>query len=262
MIELLVVIAIIAILAAILFPVFAQAREKARQTACASNLKQIMTGFLMYTQDYDEQMMANPGSSGASWYQPGPAGSGTYLTWMELLDPYIKNTQVFICPSASKSITDYLPGDASGASIVSTYSWAPYVPFTYYQWYSGVVMFAGFPDPVSSDCSNDYSYCLGINQVNNPSDTVLLTPGFVAAYYPYKNLKFGSAYYTGISTKTPFDSSDPLYQHHNKGENCGFCDGHVKWISGTNFHGSSSASFNYQGYGYPESPYMEVSTGS
>src|SRR5438309_4163016 len=63
LIELLVVIAIIAILAAILFPVFAKAREKARQTSCLSNTKQIMLGQKMYVQDYDEQFVAQPGDS-------------------------------------------------------------------------------------------------------------------------------------------------------------------------------------------------------
>src|SRR5918997_594162 len=69
LIELLVVIAIIAILAAILFPVFAQAREKARQTSCLSNLKQIGTASMMYVQDYDEAMFP-------AWYDAGPAGNG------------------------------------------------------------------------------------------------------------------------------------------------------------------------------------------
>ena len=77
LIELLVVIAIIAILAAILFPVFAQARNKARQTACLSNLKQLGTGFAMYTQDYDETMpiwTSNAcGSNGLSCATPGSA---------------------------------------------------------------------------------------------------------------------------------------------------------------------------------------------
>jgi prepilin-type N-terminal cleavage/methylation domain-containing protein/prepilin-type processing-associated H-X9-DG protein len=77
LIELLVVIAIIAILAAILFPVFAQAREKARQTSCLSNMKQIGTGMMMYTQDFDESFP--------------PAVDGNYVQWYELVFPYIKN---------------------------------------------------------------------------------------------------------------------------------------------------------------------------
>lgn len=100
LIELLVVIAIIAILAAILFPVFARAREKARQSSCLSNVKQLMLGTLMYTQDYDEMLVpyiTNP----AGEY----AGGQTYLGWTYLIEPYVKNEQVFICPS--KSGTQY-----------------------------------------------------------------------------------------------------------------------------------------------------------
>ncbi len=90
LIELLVVIAIIALLAAILFPVFGRARENARRSSCQSNLKQIGLGIMQYTQDYDEKMVPteNP---------PAPAGSR--VIWYELVQPYVKSTQIFICPS-------------------------------------------------------------------------------------------------------------------------------------------------------------------
>jgi len=89
LIELLVVIAIISILASILFPVFARARENARRASCMSNLKQIGLGVMMYVQDYDET------------YPPGytkPGGTNTYLSTM--IQPYTKSTQVFYCPSS------------------------------------------------------------------------------------------------------------------------------------------------------------------
>ncbi len=96
LIELLVVIAIIAILAAILFPVFARAREKARQTSCLSNVKQMMLGVLMYTQDYDERFPMDGMYNGFGSYPSAPF-------WDVLLQPYIKNTQIYRCPSAPAS---------------------------------------------------------------------------------------------------------------------------------------------------------------
>jgi len=90
LIELLVVIAIIAILAAILFPVFARAREKARQASCQSNLKQIALAATMYAQDYDETFV------------PMSAGSPSGTQWTaNLLEPYTKNIQIYECPSYS-----------------------------------------------------------------------------------------------------------------------------------------------------------------
>src|SRR5438034_5691077 len=88
LIELLVVIAIIAILAAILFPVFAQAREKARATSCVSNLKQIMLSHMMYSQDYDEVFTGT--------FRQYPDGRRTH--WGQLVIPYIKNYGIFRCP--------------------------------------------------------------------------------------------------------------------------------------------------------------------
>src|SRR5947209_16440752 len=90
LIELLVVIAIIAILAAILFPVFAQAREKARMISCLSNAKQIGTGIIMYSQDYDETIV--PWVQGTGLPRNGPAREDA-VTWVDLLQPYIKNGQ-------------------------------------------------------------------------------------------------------------------------------------------------------------------------
>ena len=120
LIELLVVIAIIAILAAILFPVFAQAREKARAISCLSNAKQMGTATYMYVQDYDETLypyrtvqsgnqMFNP-----DWASPnvasGPyagASTGNRIFWAQLVQPYVKNDNLFKCPSN--------PGGINGA---------------------------------------------------------------------------------------------------------------------------------------------------
>jgi prepilin-type N-terminal cleavage/methylation domain-containing protein len=97
LIELLVVIAIIAILAAILFPVFAQAREKARQATCISNLKQLGLGINMYAQDYDELLPYNYNyrSDGAVWWW-----------WQDSIHPYVKNDAIYTCPSASPHVVE------------------------------------------------------------------------------------------------------------------------------------------------------------
>jgi len=92
LIELLVVIAIIAILAAILFPVFARAREKARQASCASNCKQLGLGFMMYVQDYDETFMRH-------------CNSAANTCWARTIEPYTKNAQISVCPSWGASIS-------------------------------------------------------------------------------------------------------------------------------------------------------------
>src|SRR6185503_17489526 len=92
LIELLVVIAIIAILAAILFPVFAQAREKARGISCMSNVRQIGTGLSMYVQDYDETF---PMNLYMAFDNTGPKIYPSYIA----LSPYVKNMQIYRCPS-------------------------------------------------------------------------------------------------------------------------------------------------------------------
>ncbi len=97
LIELLVVIAIIAILAAILFPVFARAREKARQTSCLSNVKEIGLAMLMYVQDYDEMFPRTYWGS-TSWYW-WPYDYYSRGMWMASVYPYAMNIQIFQCPS-------------------------------------------------------------------------------------------------------------------------------------------------------------------
>jgi prepilin-type N-terminal cleavage/methylation domain-containing protein/prepilin-type processing-associated H-X9-DG protein len=104
LIELLVVIAIIAILAAILFPVFARAREKARQTSCESNMKQIILACIMYKTDYDSRFPQNCTSSSAT----GCVAPG--WDWMEVTMPYVKNQQVYQCPDADVNIQTCAPG--------------------------------------------------------------------------------------------------------------------------------------------------------
>jgi prepilin-type N-terminal cleavage/methylation domain-containing protein/prepilin-type processing-associated H-X9-DG protein len=107
LIELLVVIAIIAILAAILFPVFARARENARRASCQSNLKQIGLGLAQYTQDYDEQLVP-------MWNYTGGAATPPLVWWEDLLQPYIRSYQLLVCPSQAPQ-TAYGYGRPPGA---------------------------------------------------------------------------------------------------------------------------------------------------
>lgn len=137
LIELLVVIAIIAILAAILFPVFAQAREKARATACLSNVKQDILGLLMYVQDYDEQFPV-----GTQLYPGGNPNNGINqlaygVAWAGEIYPYTKNVGIMVCP------------DDSTAPVVGTATTIPLFPI---------------------------SYSLNVNVARNPADASLQAP--------------------------------------------------------------------------------------
>jgi len=148
LIELLVVIAIIAILAAILFPVFAQAREKARQTSCLSNMKQMGLGWQMYSQDNDEKFCG-------TWYEPpasGPYWSGKWHFWWVMVYPYVKNDRVFYCPSytttggldysygmpdwyssgPTDSYIEAMPYGAGGTVIMLESSWGVFDGSTFY----------------------------------------------------------------------------------------------------------------------------------
>ena len=129
LIELLVVIAIIAILASILFPVFARARAKARQASCASNMKQLALAFEMYSQDNDETMPGCPNGPGGNglyggwvWYPTfGTPGNGYFDVTRGAMYSYVRNRQIFICPDdrtgsgCSYEMNSYMRGTALAA---------------------------------------------------------------------------------------------------------------------------------------------------
>jgi len=227
LIELLVVIAIIAILAAILFPVFAQAREKARQTSCISNMKQILLACAMYTQDYDEKLVP-------SWlpYPNQPDSSQTI--WTIFIQPYIKNKQALLCPSSLSGWGDYWPDTTGGSYGINhdNVGWGDSIKmavvnkpasFIYFQevsgawdnsWSAGYLEFAANPD--------DPNAIKG----RIPAGTIFRSP----------NQEVGQSAYTWCDTPVPC-------AHHTKVCTTGYLDGHAKavklssvWIAnGANF---------------------------
>jgi len=179
LIELLVVIAIIAILAAILFPVFAQARDKARQTSCLSNIKQIGLGLTMYVQDYDEtypgDLMASPTING---------GTDTRIPFDSQLNPYIKSNKIFTCPSdhaPRTAITDpslnCWDGTCRALNIPRSYSYVAQVVTDH----TGVdgsgasgsdITNTGLSTYVNGGLGNPTSTGRNLAQVDQPSSTV------------------------------------------------------------------------------------------
>ena len=180
LIELLVVIAIIAILAAILFPVFARAREKARQTSCMSNIRQLSAGAMMYSQDYDELVI--------------PSWLASNKTWMDLINPYTKNAQIFICPSLA------------GAN----------------------------PGYGHNHCNLGYGGSVALAQIPKPAETILLQDnGYVTnpAAAPSQWIENGGgSWYARWPNNDPWYTSDPwrAVPRHNGLCNCAFLDGHGK----------------------------------
>jgi prepilin-type N-terminal cleavage/methylation domain-containing protein/prepilin-type processing-associated H-X9-DG protein len=155
LIELLVVIAIIAILAAILFPVFAQAREKARQASCMSNLKQFGTAVMMYNQDYDELFpitLPNNGVTNSAnntiWTVPEsvlaapPASPLTRSYWAIAIQPYLKNYNIYQCPSGARTN----PTGAAPANAVQASTWMS----IQFNGYLNSWPLAGAPTPAST----------------------------------------------------------------------------------------------------------------
>lgn len=177
LIELLVVIAIIAILAAMLFPVFARAREKARQSSCISNLKQIETANIMYAQDYDSTFVVWTLNS-----------STPDLWWQPKLYPYIKNRQIYICPSD--------PNPAGG--YIGALGWL-----------------------------NSYGANATIVEVGG-REAGMIEPARVCNYADCVD-----PYCFGLSSDPAIFRRVADASRHSDGADCGYVDGHVKWLPRT-----------------------------
>ncbi|MES2461754.1 MAG: prepilin-type N-terminal cleavage/methylation domain-containing protein [Armatimonadota bacterium] len=231
LIELLVVIAIIAILAAILFPVFAQAREKARQTACLSNMKQMGTALMMYIQDYDEGMPAWnelwPPPNTTNGGSEGPGGDNPGRYWDAKLFPYVKSGNptapttaladwggVWQCPSAGGDKT--ATGDTTKKRSYG-------VGQGYAAWLSG-----NGPSP-SGATNGNFTYRT-FPEFEKPASTIFVTesgalgltgqPYYTSGYWEHTTGLPTSGY--AIDRERPF--------RHNGGSNYVFSDGHAKWF--------------------------------
>ncbi|MFP4250912.1 MAG: DUF1559 domain-containing protein [Armatimonadota bacterium] len=210
LIELLVVIAIIAILAAILFPVFARAREKARQSSCLSNLKQIGLAIQMYAQDYDERL--------APYYVLSPDASTRASGWYDCLYPYTKNEQMFVCPSEEYSASGrhWREGFPSGAGVYRE---------TIVASYTGAREMSGTgrinPSPWSGSGRKLASF-------ERPAETIVIFETRTDYIGNYAGLGF---YDDG--TPREMDSSGNvgyMRYRHNLQMNAAYADGHVKSI--------------------------------
>lgn len=189
LIELLVVIAIIAILAAILFPVFARARENARKSTCQSNLKQMATAALQYAQDYDETMVRTNIFLGGS----------TYHGWVWLLQPYVKNTEIFTCPSRPSAKWN---GSAT-----------TYANFGY--------GFFGIQNVANGGPS---LAARSLAEIKAPSDVVMFGDSPSNLWYVID--------WDDVATD---DNGGAAEARHSDGANFAFADGHVKWVKDGNY---------------------------
>ncbi len=191
LIELLVVIAIIAILAAMLFPTFARAREKAREVSCMSNMRQLGLAFGMYNEDHHRMPWDDLTINGL------PEGTAPTWTWRLMILPYINNTQIFVCPTAPRlnqfdgTWPDY---DQDAGYAINHVHW-------------------------DNDLGTNAEPPPGrtMSEIINPSETILLTD-FTGNYVI-------SAYGT---QQHGFVRSDEAARRHTDGANYLFCDGHVK----------------------------------
>lgn len=208
LIELLVVIAIIAILAAILFPVFAKAREKARQGTCLSNLKQIGLSTTMYVQDYDGVWCPTPYDrvDAIGWFPDLAA-----MAPQAQIFPYVKNLQIFVCPSRTTPNGWSVNGHAAFGG------------YAYPDMFLGMALGYG-PGQITATGT-------AVDQLEKPAEV----PAWADSTYPvslgpgrciaYPKLGFPNA----CNYLTFIGSTD--YTVHNSGSNIAFFDGHAKWFN-------------------------------
>jgi len=218
LIELLVVIAIIAILAAILFPVFAQARDKARSTACLSNMKQVGTGLMMYTQDYDETLPGNHGAQEGFNLPLGFMDPGSPRNWAREVQPYIRNLGAFVCPAATPRSD--VPPDGLTSGYRET------------------------ADPAGGNTNyllNGLTANRALADIPAPANTIyLMEYNFLSRTAQERPLRVSTnAYNWANPASSPYTGDYQQFNHnfyivrHQGGGNFTFADGHAKWLRKT-----------------------------
>ena len=216
LIELLVVIAIIAVLAAVLFPVFASAREKARQTTCASNMRQMGMGVLQYTQDYDEI-----GPASMYW-------APSWQTWRYYVSSYVKNDDVFRCPSVLNNTRT--EGSTSGNS--SFYNSVPVSYAVNANWNGDFPWYPWAPwNSDTSNCGRNNGGFVGHYNAAGFPTTYIDSPAQVIGIVETNGKQYFSAEYSINNTDTPAASRYCLFAGHSGTSNYVFLDGHVKALT-------------------------------
>ena len=214
LIELLVVIAIIAILAAILFPVFAKAREKARQSSCLSNVKQIALALLQYSQDYDERL--------PMLYDTNPAGRSGLI---QTTQPYTKSFQVHNCPSA-----DIL----SNTSYLGNFSYG----------YNSAIISGNYGASLGTITRPSECVLLADHMADPNAPGALLQPsqGAMQTDYDGSNCKICGAKHNSFFTQHGSWQRPGcnVIERHNGTANVGFCDGHAKAMKHTTLYNNGS----------------------
>ncbi|RZA22846.1 MAG: DUF1559 domain-containing protein [Proteobacteria bacterium] len=260
LIELLVVIAIIAILAAILFPVFGRARENARRSSCQSNLKQLGLAFLQYSQDYDERLPVGMGGGGS----PNPPFQG--IGWGGDINPYIKSNQIYICASDTTGYT------GPGGSIPVSYAYNRSLVFENGTAYAGPKgQIAGF-NAVSKtvllcESRNCWAVVSPIANVSYSGDGETYSPGINGVWDPQgnangTNIEFVTGPLGNRARASGSYIAGDTVGRHLEGSNYLMVDGHVKWFRGSQVSSgfNALAAGNAQGGGDDRAPAYAAGT--